>query len=191
MRVAPSNNSPPTAGISDAVKSGTVPMIGQWQVQGVEQVRTLEARRIARLQVPGLPGDLQQDLGRRAASVCIEGSLCAADVRDKFLTSLRDAFHAAAPVSFVADIVEGTRLDAVLIEAFDLREVNDAADAFRYRIVLVEYVQPEQSNQTSDGQGPDIDSEVDQQAQDDLNAAETSGDSGVPGSGTAALRGAA
>jgi hypothetical protein len=166
-------------------------MIGQWQVQGVEQVRTLEARRIARLQVPGLPGDLQQDLGRRAARVCIEGSLCAADVRDNFLTSLRDAFSAATPVSFVADIVEGTRLDAVLIEAFDLSEVNDAADAFRYRIVLVEYVQPKQSNQTSDGQGSDINSEVDQQAQDDLNAADTSGDSGAPGSGTAALRGAA
>ena len=95
-------------------------MIGQWQVRGVERVRTLESRRLARLQVPGLPGDLQQDLGRRAARVCIEGSLRAADVRDSFLAKLRDAFGAATPVSFGADIVEETRLDAVLIEAFDL-----------------------------------------------------------------------
>jgi hypothetical protein len=165
-------------------------MIGQWQVQGVEQVRTLEARRIARLQVPGLPGDLQQDLGRRAARVSIEGSLCAADARDSFLTSLRDAFRAAQPVSFVADIVEGTRLDAVLIEAFNLSEVNDAADAFRYRIVLAEYVQPEKSNQAPGGQGSDINSEVDQQAQDELDAADATGNGGAPGQG-AALRGAA
>jgi hypothetical protein len=148
-------------------------MIGQWQVQGVERVRTLESRRIARLQVPGLHGDLQQDLGRRAARVCMEGSLCAASVRDNFLTRLRDAFRAATPVSFVADIVEGTRLDAVLIEAFDLSEVNDAADSFRYRIVLVEYVKPQQSNQTPDSQGSDINSDIDQQAQDDLDAADT------------------
>jgi len=166
-------------------------MIGQWQVQGVEQVRTLEARRIARLQVPGLLGDLQQDLGRRAARVCIEGSLCAADVRDNFLTSLRDAFSTATPVSFVADIVEGTRLDAVLVEAFDLSEANDAADAFRYRIVLVEYVQPEQSSQASDSQGSDIDSDVDQQAQDGLDAADSNGDGGAPEPGLDTLRGAA
>jgi len=166
-------------------------MIGQWQVQGVERVRTLESRRIARLQVPGLPGDLQQDLGRRAARVCIEGSLCAADVRDIFLANLREAFGAATPVSFVADIVEGTRLDAVLIEAFDLSEVNDAADAFRYRIVLVEYVQPPQSNQAPDGQGSDINSEIDQQAQDGLDAADTTGDGSATGSSVAALRGAA
>ena len=166
-------------------------MIGQWQVQGVEQVRTLEARRIARLPVPGLLGDLQQDLGRRAACVCIEGSLCAADVRDNFLTSLRDAFSTATPVSFVADIVAGTRLDAVLIEAFDLSEANDAADAFRYRIVLVEYVQPEQSSLASDSQGSDINSDVNQQAQDGLDAADSNGDGGAPEPGPAALRGAA
>jgi hypothetical protein len=171
-------------------------MIGQWQVQGIERVRTLEARRIARLQVPGLSGDLQQDLGRRAARVCIEGSLCAAAVRDKFLTSLRDKFRAAAPVSFVADIVQGSRLDAVLIEAFDLSEVNDAANPFRYRIVLVEYVQPgqpnpEQSNQGSDSQGADINSGVNQQAQDGLDAADATGDGGASGPGTAALQGAA
>lgn len=173
------------------MNSGTVPMIGQWQVQGIERVRTLEARRIARLQVPGLSGDLQQDLGRRAARVCIEGSLCAADARDTFLTSLREKFRAAAPVSFVADIVEGARLDAVLIEAFDLSEVNDAADAFHYRIVLVEYVQPEQSSQASDGQQSEISSGVDQQAQDGLDAADASGNGGATGSGPAALRGAA
>ena len=151
-------------------------MIGQWQVQGVERVRTLEARRIARLGVPGLSGDLEQDLGRRAARVCIEGSLCAAAARDDFLGRLRDAFRAATPVSFVADIVAGTRLDAVLIEAFDLSEVNDSADSFRYRIVLAEYVRPSQSSQAGQapgGQGSGIDSEVDQQAQDELDAADT------------------
>jgi hypothetical protein len=166
-------------------------MIDEWQVQGIEQVHTLEARRIARLQVPGLSGDLQQDLGRRAARVCIEGSLCAADARDSFLNTLYEKFSAAAPVPFVADIVEGTRLDAVLIEAFDLSEVNDAADAFRYRIVLVEYVQPNQSNQASDGQETDINTEIDQQAQNDLDAADATGVSGTPELGTAALRGAA
>jgi hypothetical protein len=166
-------------------------MIDQWQVQGIEQVHTLEARRIAQLQVPGLAGDLQQDLGRRAARVCIEGSLCAADVRDSFLLTLRRKFDAATPVPFVADIVQGTRLDAVLIEAFDLSEVNDAADIFRYRIVLVEYVGPEQANQVSDSQMSDVNSEVNQQAQDGLDAADATGDGGTPGPETAALRGAA
>jgi hypothetical protein len=167
-------------------------MIDRWQVQGIEQVRTLEARRLARLGVPGLDGDIQQDLGRRAARVCIEGSLCAADARDRFLAALRAKFTAATPVPFIADIVQGTRLDAVLIEAFELSEVNDAADAFRYRIVLVEYVQPEQPGQGSDSQVTSgINSDVDQQAQAGLDAADAAESGGAPGPALAARRGAA
>ena len=40
------------------------------------------------------------------------------------------------------DIVPATDLEDVMIEAFEVGEVNDSADAFCYRIVLREYVEP-------------------------------------------------
>jgi len=118
------------------------PMIGNWEVPRVERIETLEGRRLARLPVPGLLGDLQQDLGADSLVVRISGSLHGDEARDKFLDELRQQFRAGEPVAFVADIVAATELDQVLIEELDLEEANDSADGFRYSIVLREYVEP-------------------------------------------------
>ena len=92
--------------------------------------------------VPGLLGDLQQDLGAASLAVEICGSLQGDEARDDFLTSVREKFRAGDPVSFVADITTATELDQVLIEELEVEEANDAADSFRYRVVLREYVEP-------------------------------------------------
>jgi hypothetical protein len=137
------------------------PVIDEWQVPNIERIQTLEGRRIARLPVPGLLGDIQQDLGAASLTVEISGSLHGDDARDAFLQQLRDKFKAGEPVSFAADIVNASELDRVLVDELELEEVNDSADGFRYRIVLREYVEPPAPPPPTDDLGLDLGADLD------------------------------
>ena len=79
------------------------PMIGSWQPPRIERIASLESRRLAALPVPGLSGDLHQDLGRGAIAVEIVGSLVGDEARDDFLKELREKFLDGSPVDFVAE----------------------------------------------------------------------------------------
>jgi hypothetical protein len=137
------------------------PVIGEWEVPRIERIQTLEGRRIARLPVPGLLGDIQQDLGAASLTVEIRGSLHGDEARDDFLQSLRDDFRAGNPVSFAADITNASELDRVLIDELELVEVNDSADGFHYRVVLREYVEPPQPPSPTDDLGLDLGADLD------------------------------
>lgn len=118
------------------------PMIGGWEPPRIESISALESRRLAVLPVPGLSGDLHQDLGRGALAVEIVGSLNGDESRDQFLAEIRERFLAGEPVDFVADIVGESELEQVLIETLATEEVASSPDRFRYRIVLREYTEP-------------------------------------------------
>jgi hypothetical protein len=137
------------------------PMIGEWEVPRIERIETLEERRIARLPVPGLLGDIQQDLGAASLTVEICGSLQGDEARDDFLQALRKSFRAGDPVSFAADITNAAELDQVLIDELLLEEVNDSADSFHYRIVLREYVEPPAPPAPVDDLGADLGGDLD------------------------------
>jgi hypothetical protein len=137
------------------------PVVGGWEVPRIERIESRERRRLARLPVPGLLGDLQQDLGSESLAVEISGSLQGDEARDEFLTSIREQFRAGEPVSFVADITTATELDQVLIEELEVEEVNEAAGSFRYRIVLREYVEPPAPPSPLDDLGADLGLELD------------------------------
>lgn len=118
------------------------PIIGGWSPPNIERIAAFERRRLAVLAVPGLSGDLHQDLGRSALAIEITGSLAGDDARDQFLKDVRERFLAGAPVDFVADISKESELEQVLVEELRLEEVAGDADAFRYRVVLREYTEP-------------------------------------------------
>jgi hypothetical protein len=111
--------------------------------------------------VPGLLGDIQQDLGAASLTVEICGSLQGDEARDDFLQSLRESFRAGDPVSFAADITNAAELDQVLIDELLLEEVNDSADGFHYRIVLREYVEPPAPPAPVDDLGADLGGDLD------------------------------
>ena len=137
------------------------PVIDGWEVPRIERIESRERRRLARLAVPGLLGELQQDLGAGSLAVEIRGSLQGDEARDEFLTSVREKFRAGDPVSFVADITTATELDQVLIEELEVEEVNQAAGGFRYRVVLREYVEPPEPPSPIDDLGSDLGLELD------------------------------
>jgi hypothetical protein len=137
------------------------PMIGRWEVPRIEGIASRESRRLAVLPVPGLSGDLHQDLGRNALEVELVGSLSGDQARDDFLKELRGQFLAGAPVDFVADIVNESELEQVLISAFELAESADRPDEFRYRLVLREYTEPPEPPGLGDDFGLDVDGLLD------------------------------
>ena len=119
------------------------PMINGWEIPRISNIQSQESRRLLRLPVPGLSGDLHQDLGRGALVVDISGSLYGDEARDEFLTeNVRKAFIEAQPVDFVADIVNESELEQVIIETLSLEENADYPGQFFYFIRLREYTEP-------------------------------------------------
>jgi hypothetical protein len=138
-------------------------MIGSWEPPHIERIAALESRRLATLPVPGLSGDLHQDLGRGALAVEISGSLVGDEGRDDFLKELRAKFLDGAPVDFVADIVKESKLEQVLIEELEFEEAASHPEVFRYRIVLREYTEPPEPPATD--LGAELDAELDLDAE--------------------------
>jgi hypothetical protein len=140
------------------------PMIGSWEPPSIERVASHESRRLVVLPTLGLSGDLHQDLGRGALSVEIAGSLAGDEARDEFLAEVREKFLAGEPVDFVADIVNESELEQVLIEELVLEEVAGTGDMFRYRIVLREYTEPPEPVGPETDLGLELDAELDLEA---------------------------
>lgn len=133
------------------------PIIGEWEPPSIETLDAVETRRHARLPVPGLSGDLAQDLGRGAMGLRIAGSLTGDEARDTFLSDLRTAFYAGEPVDFVSDILEEAELEQVLIERFEVAERADRPGVFAYAIVVREYTEPPEPPDLGLDLGADLD----------------------------------
>ncbi len=136
------------------------PMIGRWEVPHIEGIASRESRRLAVLAVPGLSGDLHQDLGRDALEVELFGSLSGDQARDDFLKELRGQFFAGEPVDFVADIVNESELEQVLITSFTLEESAARPEEFRFRLVLREYTEPPEPPGLGADFGLDVDTDL-------------------------------
>ncbi len=117
------------------------PMLGDWELPCVERVELVESRRLTRLGVPGLVGDLHQDLGAESLTVAITGSTEGDQRRGDLLGSLQEAYLAGDPLPFVADIVESSELEEVVIVSFEVVETHEHAET-HYRLLLRQYVEP-------------------------------------------------
>lgn len=137
------------------------PVLDSYEIPNIESIRSLETKRFARHGVPGLAGELHQDLGAESMLVEITGSLQGDEARDEFLEAIREKFKNAEPVTFVADITTATELDEVIIEKLEVEEKNQWDRPLLYRIVLREYVEPPEPVSSFDDQGLELDPELD------------------------------
>lgn len=117
------------------------PVLGDWEVPRIQRMRTDERRRISELPIPGRAGGLLQDLDRASAAIEIQGSLFAEE-RSDFLGSIREKFHAGEPLTFVADIIEATDIQYVLIESLVIEESSRFPDQIDYYLKLRESPPP-------------------------------------------------
>jgi hypothetical protein len=117
-------------------------MLGDYTLPRVTRLETLEQRQLAELEIPGRAGSLFQDLGRGPTRVVVEGSLYGTEPGTEFLTSAREKYLAAEPLTFVSDIATGTELQYVLIERLHVQAAACAPDQVDYTLWLVECPPP-------------------------------------------------
>jgi hypothetical protein len=117
------------------------PMLGDWEVPRIQQMRTDEQRRLVELPIPGRAGSLLQDLNSAPAVIEIRGSLFA-DERSGFLTSVRERFKAGEPLTFVADITEATDIQYVMIESLRVEASSRFPEQIDYALRLRESPPP-------------------------------------------------
>ncbi len=117
------------------------PMLGDLELQQVQRIETEGDQILVPHRVPGLEGDFLQGLGRRGSRIALTGVLSGAASRDA-LKTLREKFKAAAPVSFVSDIATATKVDQVLIEEMEVRDLAGKPERYEYAFVLREHTPP-------------------------------------------------
>ena len=122
------------------------PMLGDWEIPRISMMRTQEARKLHEHRVPGRAGSLFQDLGANPAEIQIAGSVFEAEERKGFLDDARQRFVDAEPLTFVADIIEATEIQFVLIESLVVEENASRPGEFAYRMVLRESPPPPPPN---------------------------------------------
>ena len=117
--------------------------LGGIKLSKIHRINTVEQADFVRHRVPGLEGDLTQDMGRPSVRLEIEGIFYGATAADD-LDALRNLYKARQPISFLADIVGQAYFAQVLLDQFDVQQRADEPEQYSYRLVVAEYVPPPQ-----------------------------------------------
>jgi hypothetical protein len=111
------------------------------ELTGVQDIKTDETRSLVKHRIPGLEGDLIQDLGRKPTTISFEGIFKGEEALDH-IEILRQKFKNREAVVFVSDITDSTDVTDVMIENLRITEVAGKAAHYRYWLILREYIPP-------------------------------------------------
>ncbi len=106
-------------------------------------------RRIVELQIPGLTGNVFQDMGRNPLRISFDGELVGPEAMNT-LQDLKSKFELKEPLPFLTDITTISDVTEVVIENFSVRFETNVATGSRYSMVLREH----KSSSTGGGGGP-------------------------------------
>lgn len=118
------------------------PMLGDFELPRLTRLETLERRGFVELPVPGGPRSLFQDAGRAPGRIVAQGAIFGEESGQDFLTSVREKFLAAEPLTFVSDVATGTEIQYVLIEQLHVQAAASHPDQIDYTIWMVESPPP-------------------------------------------------
>lgn len=119
--------------------------IGGISLNRVHHISTLEKADFVRHRVPGLEGDLVQDMGRASVRLRLQGIFFGETAADD-LTALRDLYLAREPIDFLADITGQAYFAQVILEQFEVVQQAGEVEQFSYQLVIAEYVEPPESD---------------------------------------------
>lgn len=114
-----------------------IPMIDDVPLNAVVAARTQTAARIASLPVIGLPGDVQQSLGRSSHLVELHGLLVGETASDD-LATLQGKVTAGAEVEFTADITTALAMEHMVVVGSTFEEAAGRPGSWSYRLLLRE-----------------------------------------------------
>ena len=118
------------------------PMLGAYELPGLEQIQSDEYRSLVEHKIPGLEGAYLQDMGSAPNTIALLGSRHGDEIRDQFLTAVRGLFNTREPTTFVANINTATEVTDAIIENLQVVEGGGTPRGFRYFIRIREYIEP-------------------------------------------------
>lgn len=114
-----------------------IPLLGEVALTAVQRMEHMLDAGFASQNVIGLPGQVQQHLGRASHTIRLQGTLFGESYADD-LAALQTAAADAAPLTFAADIVTALELNAVVVERFHVVESAGEYRQAHYEMLLRE-----------------------------------------------------
>ena len=113
--------------------------------------------------MPGLEGNIVQNLGRDSVQLQIAGIFYGPTAKDD-LEGLRQVYKQREPVDFLAEITGQAYFGQVLLERFEVRQLAQEPDQFSYTLTIAEYVVPPEPEAAVAGI-PGVDADILSEAQ--------------------------
>ena len=107
----------------------------------IHKIVTQEQADFVSHRIPGLEGNVVQNLGRNSVHLQIEGIFYGRDVTEN-LERLRKVHKAREPVDFLAEIVGQAYFAQVILERFEVAQVAREPEQFSYNLTIAEHVVP-------------------------------------------------
>lgn len=128
------------------------------QLNRVHKIATLEQASLVQHRVPGLEGNIVQNLGRDSVLLQIVGIFYGATARED-LENLRQVYKQREPVDFLAEITGQAYFGQVILERFEVRQLAQEPDQFSYTLTIAEYVVPPEPEVALSGI-PSVDADI-------------------------------
>lgn len=107
----------------------------------IHKIVTREQADFVSHRIPGLEGNVVQDLGRNSVRLQIEGIFYGSTAREN-LERLRKVHKDREPVDFLAEIVGQAYFAQVILERFEVTQVAREPGQFSYNLTIAEHVVP-------------------------------------------------
>lgn len=121
----------------------------------IHRMSTSEQTNFVSHRVPGLDGDISQNMGRPSVKISIEGIFYGDGALDD-LEQLRGFYKAREPMDFLADLTGEAYFAQVLMERFEVKQETLSPEQFSYHLVIAEYVEPPDPTTYPGLESPDV-----------------------------------
>jgi hypothetical protein len=118
------------------------------QLNRIHKIQTLEQGKLVYHQIPGMQGNMVQNLGRESVRLQVRGIFYGANAK-KDLEALRKIYKQREPVDFLADVVGQAYFSQVILERFEVVQSAQEPDQFSYILVIAEYIPPSETKTIS------------------------------------------
>lgn len=110
-------------------------------IRTVASITTTDKRAIVEHEIPGMQGNVFQDMGRDPVKISFEGSLHGKSAKNN-LECIRSKFKQGVPLPFNSDVSGAADVTKVVIEEFRVDETAGIPEMYKYSIILREYKEP-------------------------------------------------
>jgi len=114
---------------------------GQIEVRNVYNISTTDKRDMIEHKIPGMEGDVFQNLGRSPVEISFDGTFQGKTAKEN-LEILRTKFKQGTPLPFHSDLSGAADITKVLINDLRIEEVAGVTGSYHYFIVIQEYKEP-------------------------------------------------